>query len=232
MANFSSLDNKGKTRLGMNLMHMNIRSLNKHKNDLINLLTLNNFNPDLLALSETKLNESNCYTNTSLPGFNFEHIDSPTKAGGVGAYISTDVTYHVRHDLNFNLQGCENLWLELAPNKSKGLKNYIVGIIYKHSFCNTNNFISLLSNSLLAINESNKKYFVVGDFNVNLLNVNERSIQHYLNTLESIGCISLVNKPTRVTNHSSTLLDHLYTNAIKGEIDVGVLQVNLTDHFL
>ena len=27
------------------------------------------------------------------------------------------------------------------------------------------------------------------------------------------------------------LLDHLYTNAIKGEIDVGVLQVNLTDHF-
>ena len=140
-------------------------------------------------MSETKLNESNCYTNTSLPGFNFEHIDSLTKAGGVGAYISTDVTYHVRYDLNFNLQGCENLWLELAPNKSKGLKNYIVGIIYKHPFCNTNDFISLLSNSLLAINESNKKYFVVGDFNVNLLNVNERSIQHYLNMLESIGCI-------------------------------------------
>ena len=80
-------------------------------------------------MSETKLNESNCYPNTSLPGFNFEHIDSPTKAGGVGAYISTDVTYHVRHDLNFSSQGCENLWLELAPNKSKGLKNYIVGII-------------------------------------------------------------------------------------------------------
>ena len=49
--------------------------------------------------------------------------------------------------------------------------------------------------------------------------------------MESIGCISLVNKPTCVTNHSFTLLDHLYTNAIKGEIDVGVLQVNLTDHF-
>ena len=143
MANFSSLDNKRKTRLGMSLMHMNIRSLNKYKDDLINLLTLNNFNPDLLALSETKLNKSNRYTNTSLPGFNFEHIDSSTKAGGVGAYISADVTYHVRHDLNFNLQGCENLWLELAPNKSKSLKNYIVGIIYKHPFCNTNDFISL-----------------------------------------------------------------------------------------
>ena len=122
MANFSSLDNKGKTRLGRSLMHMSKRSLNKFKDDLINLLTLNNFNPDLLALFETKLNESNCYTNTSLPGFNFEHIDSPTKAGGVGAHISTDVTYHVRHDLNFNLQACENLWLELPPNKFKGLK--------------------------------------------------------------------------------------------------------------
>ena len=171
MANFSSLNNKVKTRLGMSLMHMNIRSLNKCKDVLINL-TLNNFNnPDLLALSDTKLNESNCYTNTSLPGFNFEHIDSFTKAGGVGAYINTDVTF--RHDLNFNLQGCKNLWLELEPIKSNGLKNYIVGIIYKHPFCNTNNFISLLSNSLLVITESNKRYFVVGDFNVNLLNVNE-----------------------------------------------------------
>ena len=81
--------------------------------------------------------------------------------------------------------------------------------MYKHSFCNTNNFINLLSNSLLAITESNKKYFVVDDFNVNLLNVNERSIQHYLNTLENIGWISLANKPTRVMSHSSTLLDHL-----------------------
>ena len=71
---------------------MNTRSSNKCKNDLLNLLTLNNFNPDLLALSETKLNESNCYTNTSLPGFNFKHIDSPTKTGYVGSYINTDVT--------------------------------------------------------------------------------------------------------------------------------------------
>ena len=49
--------------------------------------------------------------------------------------------------------------------------------------------------------------------------------------MESIGCISLLNKLTLVTNHFSTLLDHLYTNTIKGEIDVGVLQVNLTNHF-
>ena len=105
--------------------------------------------------------------------------------------------------------------MELALKISKGLKNYILGIMYKHPFCNTNKFISLLSNSLLAITESNKKYFVVGDFNVNLLNVNERSIQHYLNMLETFSCISLVNKPTRVTNQYSTLVDHLYTSALK-----------------
>ena len=120
-------------------MHMNIRSLNKCKDDLLNLLTSNNYNLDLLVLSETKLNESNCYTNTPSPGFNFEHIDSSTKAERVVTYISTDVTYHVRHDLNFNLQDWENFWLELALNKSKGLKNYIVGIMYKHPFCNVRN---------------------------------------------------------------------------------------------
>ena len=50
---------------------MNIRSLNKHEGNLMDL-RLNNLNSDLLALSETKLNESNCYANTSLSGFNFE----------------------------------------------------------------------------------------------------------------------------------------------------------------
>ena len=49
--------------------------------------------------------------------------------------------------------------------------------------------------------------------------------------MESIGCMSLVNKPPRVTNHSSTVLDHIYAHAVKGEIEVGVLQMNLTDHF-
>ena len=134
LANFSSLDNKEKTRLGMSLMHINIRGLNKCKDNLINLLSLNNFNPDLLALSEIKFSESNPYVNTSLPGFNFEHVDSPTTAGRVGwCLYQHRHALPSRHDLNSNLQDCENLWLELAPNKSNGLKIYIVGIIYKQT---------------------------------------------------------------------------------------------------
>lgn len=192
---------------------------------------MNNFCPDLIALSETKLNENNNYANCHIPGFNFEQANSPTNAGGVGAYINSDITYQVRHDLKFDLEGCENLWLELEFNTSTNCSTYIIGIIYKHPHCSTNKFSDFFSKSLFNLNSANKKYFLIGDFNINLLNPHNTFTQHYRNTFESLGCFSLVDKPTRVTNHSSTLLDHLYTNKIDGEIDIGILEIDMSDHF-
>ena len=40
----------------------------------------------------------------------------------------------------------------------------------------------------------------------------------------------MINKPTRITTHSSTLLDHIYTNIVTDQIQSGILTYDISDH--
>ena len=55
-------------------------------------------------------------------------------------------------------------------------------------------------------------------------------VHNYFNMLHSQGCISLINKPTRITPISRTLIDHLYTNDVTKEITCKVLLHDISDH--
>ena len=54
--------------------------------------------PEIIAISETKLDDQNIY-NISIPGYVFLNTNSPTRAGGVGLYISKELTFIRRRDL-------------------------------------------------------------------------------------------------------------------------------------
>ena len=69
------------------LMHFNIRSLQKHINELNNIIAGFDDKPKIIAISETKLQEGKIYQNIELDGYQFIHRDSITSAGGVGLYI-------------------------------------------------------------------------------------------------------------------------------------------------
>ena len=48
----------------------------------------------------------------------------------------------------------------------------------------------------------------------------------------SKGFLSLINKPTRVSKHSSSCIDHIYTNSfINQDLLTGIIKTDLTDHF-
>lgn len=49
----------------------------------------------------------------------------------------------------------------------------------------------------------------VGGLNVNML----YPINHMNECFETYGLTQIINKPTRVTHHSSTLIDAIFTNA-------------------
>ena len=56
---------------------------------MIPLYTLDS-RPDILAITETKLNHNNV-VNIDLLNYNLFHTDSPTMAGGAGLYINKDL---------------------------------------------------------------------------------------------------------------------------------------------
>ena len=51
-----------------------------------------------------------------------------------------------------------------------------------------------------------------------------------MNLTYSLGCISLITHPTRITTSSSTLLDHVYTNNVVGEHESFILVEDVSDH--
>ena len=53
----------------------------------------------------------------------------------------------------------------------------------------------------------------------------------YINTLIANGAVPLITKPTRLTDKTSTIKDHIITNDFTHRINPAVLEANLTDHY-
>ena len=77
-------------------------------------------------------------------------------------------------------------------------------------------FHTALEHTLITLNEKNLKYYIYGDVNINLLDYDIKSnIKEYSDMLFNLGCIPLYKYPTRITQTSSTLSDHIYTVQMK-----------------
>ena len=53
----------------------------------------------------------------------------------------------------------------------------------------------------------------------------------YINSILSHGAIPLITKPTRISNNSSTIIDHIITNDSKHELQSFIVKSDLTDHY-
>ena len=90
-------------------------------------------------------------------------------AGGALLYINKRLSYHPRNDLNIYMPDkLESIFTETACPKSS---NIIVGCIYKHPFLQANSFTNDIILLLLGEldKENSKKIFILGDFNIDLL---------------------------------------------------------------
>ena len=68
-----------------------------------------------------------------------------------------------------------------------------------------------LNKPLENICKEQKSIFLLGDFNVNLLNYNEHNqTNEFLNSLASNSFIPLIFKPNKITSYSNTLIDKYF----------------------
>ena len=75
---------------------------------------------------------------------------------------------------------------------------------------------------------------LIGDFNVNLLDFEKnKRVQSFVNLMFQFGMIPTINKPTRVTRHTATVTDHVFTNTIMGNIEIkaATVKADISDHF-
>ena len=71
-----------------------------------------------------------------------------------------------------------------------------------------------MDNVLQKLEKSNKTIFVMGDFNINLLSYDEHTdTNDFINSVVSHYLLPYILHPTRVTDHSSIVIDNIFSNS-------------------
>ena len=72
----------------------------------------------------------------------------------------------------------------------------------------------------------------MGDFNVDLTNIDSTTSQasDFVNTFVSYSYNPHINRPTRITNHSATILDNIFYNYSEKVLESGIVTTDISDH--
>lgn len=217
------------------MIHCNIRSSVAHNDEFyLNLMSLEH-KFSVIGLCETWLKTTNCHL-YGYSGYVTEHKCRENKrGGGVSLYIDSSIEYKRRHDLESVFDACdaEVVCVEI-PGKQYNTKPIIVAEMYRPPNTSVNDFITCMDQLLSCINSEGKLSYLMGDYNINLINVNQHEqTAAFVNGMFSHSFIPLIDRPTRITPYSATLIDHIYTNTIKlldRKTSSGVLCINVSDH--
>ena len=111
-----------------------------------------------MRVSETRL-KGEPLTNITIPDYNFAQTDSVTNAGGVAIYFSSKYKFELVQSYNMNLNGCEDLWLEVTVPTNR--TSFIIGAVYRHQSSKTETFCEVCINTINLL--SKKIFYVLGD---------------------------------------------------------------------
>ena len=208
-------------------LHCNIRSLSSNQDNFSHMLACLDFPFTLIGLTETRIriNES-AIINVNMPGYHFISEPTLSNAGGIGFYIRDHLNFTIQTDLTVTNLDFEVLWVEIIIH---GQPNVLCGIIYRHSSGDMDNFVNYISTKVEKIHQEEKLSLIMGDLNIDLLKSNSSS-DNFLNTLGSLFFQHLILQPTRITDHSATLIDNIFFNSLGHFLISGNLIYDLTDH--
>ena len=220
------------------ILNLNIRSISKNFEDFRHLLKQLNFNFKIICITETwcKKDEAKSEENQSkksfskfsLPGYKVLHQARPhKKGGGLCIFVHESLNFKRKENLSVNDNDCEILTIELISK----IQNIIISCVYRQPSGNLKNFKQHLKNHLANKNLNNKSIYLAGDFNLNLLHCeSSKHVKNFINTLLQHNLVPTINKPTRITTNTITLIDNIITNDIINNL-TGVIKSDVSDHF-
>lgn len=179
-----------------NIVHMNIRSLRKNFDEL--LLYLESVGVeclDVIVLSETWRIEN--LNDFMIPNFDILYNESHfNQNDGVIVYIKSSIGYttsiHQMSEINL-----------LEVNFKLNNRSYRITTCYRPPSTDLVKYIHEMNHYFEAQSEYDVGVFV-GDVNINLLNTSDINVTEYISMMEEQGFFSYVDKPSRITQTSST----------------------------
>ena len=208
------------------LIHMNARSINANF-DKIELLfnSLSKYKFSIIGITETWLH-SNSPPVFDIKDYSLLRADRQNgKGGGVAFYVHNNIRFKIRHEVS--IRDAETLFIELINDQGK---NIIVGLIYRPPSNSLETFFEDLDAYTHSLSLENKHVYLMGDFNINLYSSAQAHEQKLNNILSSYALYPHINKPTRITNTTSSLIDNIFSNNLSNETLNGILFYDISDH--
>ena len=73
--------------------------------------------------------------------------------------------------------------------------------------------------------------YICGDFNINLLNYDVHDdTKIFVDNVFANGLMPLINRPTRVTSESKTIIDNIFTSNLSDQTRGGIIIADFSDH--
>ena len=211
-----SLDTSVFIKKHISIVHLNVRSLLPK----IDQLSVEFQHFDIIALTETFLDNSIPNENISIPGYQEPfRQDHNRHGGGVAIYCRNGLA--VTQCLEFQKPSIESIWLKIKYKN----KNFMLACLYRPPTENYS-FWEKLYESISLVKDNNNliDFFLVGDLNSDYLNENSnlRNLTQFYNLSQ------IISEPTRIP--SNTLLVPKLTNAPHLITQTGTLDPFCSDH--
>ena len=221
MAENLKSSNNGKVKLNLTIEHINSQSLLCNFNEV--KLLIRSRDVDILCVSETWLNANVLDTYIDIPGFKVFRNDGG-KGGGTCIYVNDILKVTKVTSRTQPCEGVEDLWLSI---QHRMLPSILLGSVYRHPKASVKSFDYLLDIFSEMVLKS-KPMFILGDLNSDQLCQTSKLKQ----ILKQIKLQQLINKPTRVTQSTATLLEVIITNKSEMVIESDVYPCEIGDHEL
>lgn len=201
--------------------HVNAQSLLSSLDEVTLLLTDRHI--DVLCVSETWLHANTPDGYVDIDGYKIFRYDSG-RGGGVCLYVNSTLNPSLI-TLNEPRQvGVEDVWVQIQCRK---LPSLIVGCVYRHPKALISSFDYIQEVFRVACLRG-KSVFILGDFNDNMLIKGNKMTK----ILRENKLTQIIDKPTRTTSHSATLLDLIITNKPEIILSYEVVPQVIADHDL
>ena len=207
--------------------HVNARSLVKSIEELREIIYKTNF--DAIAISETWLTKKSPHHRFDLDNYTVFRNDRKTnRGGGVLWYIRNHYKAKVIKTFS-TAEVPEMIWVEV----STAGKKLALGCLYRPPKLPYGLFANLYD-SLMSIYVKYEHTILLGDFNSNFLDLNSYSTKMLIDSfMDPFSLTQLIDKPTRITDTSKTLIDLIFVNKPQNALFSGCVDVpGISDHHL
>ena len=203
----------------MHFIHLNINSILPKIDEIRYIAKLTN--ATVIGLSETKLDNVVLSSELEIEGYDLLRSDQSRKGGGAACFVKNSISYDRKPNFCINI---ESIFIEIFLPKPKLV---LIGILYRPD---KYDFVNCLERTFSDTNVfESQECYLLGGININLEPKDKKIFRHkpentinkeiphlnrsYLEFCFTHSLEQIVTRPTRITDQTATLIDHILTNS-------------------